>query len=50
MKNSNLKKLNRAQQKEIQGGGPFKRCTEHYQCPGGSCCENTCVLYNCPLT
>ncbi|WP_435522181.1 bacteriocin-like protein [Chryseobacterium limigenitum] len=43
----NLKKLNKAQLKEIQGG-IFKRCTEHYQCPGGSCCQNTCVVYNCP--
>ncbi|WP_164975754.1 MULTISPECIES: bacteriocin-like protein [unclassified Chryseobacterium] len=45
----NLKKINRQAQKEIKGSGPFKKCTEHYQCPGGSCCHNICVLDPCPL-
>ncbi|MBP2615831.1 bacteriocin-like protein [Chryseobacterium jejuense] len=44
----NLKKISRQAQKEIIGG-IIKRCIEHFECPGGSCCRNTCVLYPCPL-
>ncbi|WP_409013987.1 MULTISPECIES: bacteriocin-like protein [unclassified Chryseobacterium] len=43
----NLKKLNRAEQKAIKGSG-LQRCTENYQCPGGSCCQRVCVVYSCP--
>ncbi|MGU3373783.1 bacteriocin-like protein [Chryseobacterium sp. M5A1_1a] len=45
----NLKKISRQEQKEIKGSGIIKRCFEHFECPGGSCCHNTCVLYPCPL-
>lgn len=47
MKNINLKKLTRKEQGKINGG-TLKRCQDHYECPGGSCCQNVCVLYNCP--
>ncbi|MDH6252972.1 hypothetical protein M2347_002699 [Chryseobacterium sp. H1D6B] len=43
----NLKKLNRVQQKEIQGGGPIKRCDYSYECPGGACCNHTCMYNPC---
>lgn len=49
MKNPNLKKISRQEQKEIKGSGVVKRCFEHFECPGGSCCHNVCVLYPCPL-
>ncbi|WP_165826515.1 bacteriocin-like protein [Chryseobacterium oncorhynchi] len=49
MKNPNLKKISRQEQKEIKGSGIIKRCFEHFECPGGSCCHNVCVLYPCPL-
>ncbi|MGE8432119.1 MULTISPECIES: bacteriocin-like protein [Chryseobacterium] len=49
MKNPNLKKISRQEQKEIKGSGVIKRCFEHFECPGGSCCHNVCVLYPCPL-
>ncbi|MGL6128484.1 hypothetical protein SAMN05421786_105117 [Chryseobacterium ureilyticum] len=45
----NLKKISRQEQKEIKGSGIIKRCTEHYQCPGGACCQNVCVLNPCIL-
>lgn len=47
MKNKNLKKLTRREQGTISGG-VLQKCREHYECPGGSCCQNVCVLYNCP--
>lgn len=49
MKNPNFKRLSRQEQKEIKGNGIIKGCTEHFECPGGSCCRNRCVLYPCPL-
>ncbi|WP_435384127.1 bacteriocin-like protein [Chryseobacterium tructae] len=45
----NLKKISRQEQKEIKGSGIIKRCIEHFECPGGSCCRNTCVTRPCPL-
>ncbi|MBF6645511.1 hypothetical protein H3Z85_14040 [Chryseobacterium indologenes] len=45
----NLKKLSREEQKEMKGSGIIRGCTEHFECPGGSCCRNRCVLYPCPL-
>ncbi|BEV03952.1 MULTISPECIES: hypothetical protein [Chryseobacterium] len=47
MKNSNLKKLTRKEQEKINGGG-LQKCHYHFECPGGSCCQNVCVYYNCP--
>ncbi|WP_374461867.1 hypothetical protein [Chryseobacterium taeanense] len=43
----NLKKLTRNDQKTINGG-VLQRCKYHFECPGGSCCQNVCVYYNCP--
>lgn len=49
MKNSNLKKLSRNGQKEILGSSPwFKKCNYSFECPGGACCQNTCVYSPCP--
>ncbi|MDH6252973.1 hypothetical protein M2347_002700 [Chryseobacterium sp. H1D6B] len=42
----NLKKLNRAQQKEIQGGA-LARCTTNSQCFGAWCCDGRCVPQAC---
>jgi hypothetical protein len=47
MKNSNLKKLTRKAARKINGGG-LQKCHYHFECPGGSCCQNVCVYYNCP--
>ncbi|RKS97561.1 bacteriocin-like protein [Chryseobacterium defluvii] len=46
MKKSNLKKLSREAQKQINGGA-FKQCTSHEQCVIGWCCNYMCVEYAC---
>lgn len=49
MKNSNLKKLSRDNQKEILGGiRGIQKCEYSFECPGGSCCHRACVYYACP--
>ncbi|MCJ7935218.1 MAG: hypothetical protein MUW56_16735 [Chryseobacterium sp.] len=45
----NLKKLSREEQKEIKGSGIIKRCNYSFECPGGACCQNVCVLNPCML-
>ncbi|WP_157676870.1 bacteriocin-like protein [Chryseobacterium sp. T16E-39] len=42
----NLKRLNRQEQKEINGGA-LKRCTSHGQCFGAWCCNGICVPQAC---
>ncbi|MFZ4927562.1 hypothetical protein [Chryseobacterium sp. Mn2064] len=45
MKNSNLKRLNRQEQKAIKGSGPIKKCSSSAQCDPGECCEGgMCLL------
>jgi hypothetical protein len=46
MKNSNLKKLTRNEQKSVNGG-TIKRCTNNSQCFGGWCCDMICVINAC---
>ncbi|QIX79826.1 hypothetical protein H3Z85_14050 [Chryseobacterium indologenes] len=49
MKNSNLKKLNRNQQKQISGAERgLQKCTYPFECPGGSCCFRVCISTACP--
>ncbi|WP_165851789.1 bacteriocin-like protein [Chryseobacterium pennipullorum] len=42
----NLKKLNRNQQKTIQGGS-LQRCTSHSQCRFSWCCRGACTPSAC---
>ncbi|WP_157676871.1 bacteriocin-like protein [Chryseobacterium sp. T16E-39] len=42
----NLKKLNRQEQKTVNGGGII-RCTENSQCFGGFCCNRFCMIDAC---
>lgn len=45
MKNVNLKKLNRHQQKEIIGAGSNLKCKHSDQCGTGACCSGgICIL------
>ncbi len=46
MKNSNLKKITRDQQKQINGGA-IKRCSETVPCTVGWCCDGACKPYIC---
>ncbi|WP_449390379.1 bacteriocin-like protein [Chryseobacterium vrystaatense] len=42
----NLKKLNREQQRKINGGD-FRRCSATRPCTIGWCCDGTCSPYAC---
>ncbi|MGU3373782.1 bacteriocin-like protein [Chryseobacterium sp. M5A1_1a] len=43
----NLKKLNRDETKQINGGGPIKGCTRDSQCTYGACCKGVCMEFAC---
>jgi hypothetical protein len=42
----NLKKLNREQQKQINGGA-ITKCSETHPCFIGFCCRGVCMEYAC---
>lgn len=45
MKKSNLKKLRRNEQKQINGGGPIRKCSVQAQCWPGECCDGgMCIM------
>ncbi|WP_167369996.1 bacteriocin-like protein [Chryseobacterium ureilyticum] len=44
MKNSNFKKLNREEQKEIKGSLQIKKCRNSTQCDAGECCTGGMCL------
>lgn len=44
MKNSNLKKLNRFEQKNIKGNG-IKKCGDNSDCGPYQCCTNAVCTY-----
>ncbi|WP_390453791.1 bacteriocin-like protein [Chryseobacterium sp. Alg-005] len=47
---SNLKKLSRQEQKEINGGGPIRKCTDSSQCWAGECCSGgMCIASPYPI-
>ncbi|WP_185287407.1 hypothetical protein [Chryseobacterium lactis] len=46
MKNPNIKRLNRTEQKEIKGSGPVKKCSTSVQCDPGQCCEGGMCMYS----
>ncbi|WP_410470237.1 bacteriocin-like protein [Chryseobacterium sp. FH2] len=50
MKKSNLKKLSREQQKQINGSGKIVKCTADSQCGPFQCCSfGVCIYSDIPI-